>query len=103
MKKVIDGKCYNTETAEELAYWSNGLGPTDWHYCSETLHRTGKGSYFLFGEGGGLTKYAERYGSMRGPGSTIVPLSESEARKWVEEHDFDGDTYMRIFGEVEEA
>jgi len=102
MKKVIDGKCYNTETAEECARWSNDLSTNDFHYCSETLYRTRKGTYFLFGKGGAASRYSEPVGNMRGAGTKIVPLTENEARYWMEQH-FDGDDFEAVFGEVEEA
>ena len=31
MKKVIDGKVYNTETAEHIGNWSNGYYCNDFH------------------------------------------------------------------------
>lgn len=88
MKKTINGKTYNTETAELLAEYWNGLSSTDFGYCSEDLYRTKKGSYFLHGCGGPMSKYAESMGnSSWSGGSNIVPLSETEALTWCEEHD----------------
>ena len=102
MKKVIEGKLYNTETADSLAEWGNGLCYTDFNFLSETLYRTKKGKFYLHGCGGARTRYSEAYGNCRGEGEDIVPLSEAEARKWVEEK-FDGDKYIEIFGQPEEA
>ena len=39
MKRIINGKSYNTETAEELARGDNGLYG-DFGYCRESLYRT---------------------------------------------------------------
>ena len=49
MKKIIEGKTYNTETALLLGDWQN-LWKGDYHYCREELYRTKKGTYFLYGE-----------------------------------------------------
>ena len=58
MKKIINGKKYDTDTAQELASWDNGGGWRDFHHCEETLYRKKTGEFFLFGEGGPMTKYA---------------------------------------------
>lgn len=102
MKKVIDGKTYNTATAEHLANWWNGCSSTDFGYCIEDLYRTKKGTYFIAGEGGAMSKYAQScgYNSVCG-GEDITPLSEFEAREWVEVHA--NNKYEDIFGECEEA
>ena len=39
MKKIINGKKYDTETAEELAYWENMPNALDFNQYSETLYR----------------------------------------------------------------
>lgn len=39
MKKIIEGKTYNTETALLLGDWQN-LWKGDYHYCREELYRT---------------------------------------------------------------
>ena len=103
MKKVIDGKLYNTETASRQAYWSNRLGWRDFNHCEETLYKTKSGNYFIHGEGGPMSKYAVSAGQNQwGSGEHIEPISEDVAKKWAEEK-LDGDEYISIFGEPEEA
>lgn len=103
MKKIINGKCYNTETATKLGYWSNGLSYRDFSWCEEALYRTKKGAYFIAGEGGPMTGYAESCGqNSRGSGSDLFVVTESEAREWMETHE-DADAYEAAFGAVEEA
>ena len=101
MKKIIDGKMYNTETAKELNYWSNNLGPRDFSHMTETLYRKKTGEFFLHGEGGARTKYAESCGHGWTSGEQIVPLTFAEAKEWAEEN-LDADEYEEIFGEVPE-
>lgn len=100
MKKVINGKMYNTETAEKLAEWDNGLWG-NFKACAETLYRKRNGELFLHGDGGPMSIYAKPCeGGMVGS-QVIIPLSEKEARKWAEEH-LNGDKYEAIFGIVED-
>lgn len=100
MKKVINGKMYNTETAKELGSWWNER--TDFSICWEYLYKKKTGEYFLYGKGGATSKYAKRWennGSQSG--EKIIPLTETEARSWAEQK-LDADEYIEIFGEVDE-
>lgn len=101
MKKIINGKMYNTETAEIIASWDNGLCGNDFNACSETMYRKKTGEFFLHGEGGANTIYSEQNGDWRSGSSVIIPYTEEEARTWLEEKG-DADTYEAIFGQVEE-
>ena len=101
MKKIVNGRKYDTDTAELVAEWDNG-DYGDFGFICEELYRKRTGEYFLYSCGGAQTRYAESYGANSwGGGQKIEPLSEPEARKWAEEH-CDGDTYEQIFVEVEE-
>ena len=102
MKKIINNKAYDTNTAKELGSWSNMADYGNFSQFSETLYRKKTGEFFLYGEGGPMTKYAVAEGSnsWRG-GSRIMPLSFQEARAWAEEH-LGGEEYEAIFGEVVE-
>lgn len=102
MKKIINGKVYDTDTAKELGSWANGGTWRDFTHMEETLYRKKTGEFFLHGEGGPMSRYAEAQGqnSWSG-GSRIMPMTFTEARKWAEEH-LDGDEYEAIFGTVTE-
>lgn len=101
MKKIINGKLYNTGTAEKVGLWSNGRSTRDFRCVYETLYRKKTGEYFLHGEGGAMTTYAENVGDMRGWGERIYPMTYDEARSWAE-NKLDADEYEAIFGEVAE-
>ena len=62
MKKIINGKLYNTETAKKLAEYSNDCTWSDFRCLEEALYRKRTGEYFLYGSGGPLTGYAEKHG-----------------------------------------
>ena len=101
MKQIIKGKRYDTETAVKCGsdYFSN---PGDLYYWEETLYRKKTGEFFLYGEGGPASRYAEccGQGSYCG-GSRIIPYTLKEAQEWAEEH-LSGDEYEEIFGIVDE-
>jgi len=101
MKKVIDGALYNTDTAQMMGDWDNGLYANDFGFCRERLYRTKSGKYFLHGEGGANSRYGEWHGNSGGSGEQIRPYTLSEAMEWAEEH-LDGDEYIAIFGKPEE-
>ena len=102
MKKIINGKVYDTEKAKAVGEWSNSLGYRDFNWKEETLYRKKTGEFFLFGEGGPNTNYAERIDTNSwSSGSVIIPMTYGEAMEWAEKK-LDGDTYESIFGKVEE-
>lgn len=102
MKKIINGKKYDTDTAKEVGYWNNGLLSTDIDYIEEILYQKKNGEFLLYGKGGARTEYAERIGENNSRlGSNIILLVEDEAKKWAEER-LAVDEYEKIFGEVEE-
>lgn len=103
MKKIISGKKYDTDTARKVGEWSTEFGRNDFHYVIEELYRKRTGEYFLYGEGGSLSKYAEPVGlnSWQG-GCRLMPLSYDEALSWAERH-LDVDEYEEEFGEVSES
>ena len=67
----------------------------------ETLYRKKTGEFFLRGSGGARTIYSEPMERGSRGSSRIVPLTEAEAREWLEAY-ADADKYIEIFGEVEE-
>lgn len=102
MKKIINGKRYDTGTAQEIGCWDSPHGLTDFAHSSETLYRKQTGEYFLYGEGGPMSQYAVPEGNNGwSGGERIMPLSFEEAREWAEAH-LDADDYEAAFGEVEE-
>lgn len=101
MKKIINGKMYNTETAKLLGEMESRRNKADFYYYCESLYLKKTGEYFLFGEGHGLSPYGKSYGNSSGWGEKIMPFTIDEAKEWAEEN-LDADEYIKIFGEVEE-
>jgi len=103
MKKIIDGKTYNTETAEFIRNYSNGLGNRDFRNLDEDLYITKKGAFFLSGSGGAMTKYSEPCGNMTGGGEGVIALTNQEALDWLEDHGSTEDIEAYLPGLIEEA
>jgi len=101
MKKIINGKLYNTETATELGSYWNGYPHGDFSFVMETLYIKKTGEYFLHGEGGPLTEYCNYVGNNRCFGSDICPYTKAEAKEWAAKV-LSVEEYEKIFGEVEE-
>jgi hypothetical protein len=86
MKHIIDGKRYDTETADWVAELrSVTCSVTDFGYWKADLHRTPRGRWFLAGKGGGMTMFAEYVGGGYRGGEGIIPISEREARERLEQ------------------
>lgn len=102
MRKIIDGRKYDTDTAQELAEWKDGW-PRDNTRVRETLYRKRTGEYFLLGEGGPDSRYARQVElALFSEGWRIMPLTFEQARQWAEDR-LDADEYEGLFGEVTEG
>jgi hypothetical protein len=101
MRKIINEKMYNTETATKIGNWWNGLGESDFRNVDETLYKKRTGEFFLYGEGGGLSRYASSNGNTRSSGKGIIPLTLEQAKEWGEEY-LDCHEYEEAFGKVDE-
>ena len=102
MKKIINGKKYDTDTAKKVGeYWSSS-DLRDFHWWSESLYQKKTGEFFLYGSGNAASKYRESCGNNTwSSGSHIEPLDYEAAQKWAEEH-LTAEEYEDIFGEVAE-
>ena len=90
MVRVINGMRYNTKTAEEIECWNNGYYSSDFNHCNETLFRTKNGNYFVYGEGGALSKWSESVGNNgRGGSSGIIAFTNQDVLEWFEERELD--------------
>ena len=102
MNKVIRGKRYNTDTARLVGAWEANEPKDSDLWLHEKLYMKRGGEFFLVGEGGAMTEYAEfSMGGESKPGVELRPISPDEASGWAEEH-LTGDEYEAIFGEIAE-
>ena len=101
MKKIINGKIYDTDTARHVAFAAGGDGFSSWQ---EDLYQKRTGEYFIHGKGGPMTKYAHYVdgNNMWSEGEKIIPMGAEKARTWAEEH-LEADEYAEIFGMPDEG
>lgn len=103
MRKIIEGRKYDTDTSCEVYRWKSGR-VVDFYFIDEALYRKRNGEYFIHGYGHAETKYA-KYNELAGgweAGEAIVPLSYDDAARWMEQH-ADADAYEAEFGEISEG
>lgn len=100
MKKIINGKVYDTESAKLIGEWDNGRYGRDFGMCTEDLYQKRTGEFFLHGCGGPMSKYAVSHGDNDwSGGEKVIPLSYDAAREWSESH-LPAEEYEAIFGDV---
>lgn len=103
MKKILEGKVYNTETARVIGTWSNNLPISDFRNETATLYVTKKGNFFVAGESGPMGSFAHSEGNMTSGGEGLFALSKREALDWAERH-LDAEEYEEFFADIiEEA
>ena len=90
MKKIVAGFRYDTEKSTEIGNHDHGSYPQsgDFSHWSATLYKTPRsGRFFLYGKGGGMTRFAEHspYGGSCG-GEKLIPMSANEALEWAEKY-----------------
>jgi hypothetical protein len=104
MRRVIDRKLYDTDQAEQIARHAPNVDRGDFHYLIETLYKSSDGEYFLHGEGGAATKYAEPCsGGGTTSGAEIELLDEAAALDWCEERGIDAEVVIAEFGHLIET
>lgn len=92
IKRIIDGKTYNTETATRIAGWNQN---EDQYTYGDYLYQTRFGAFF---------RYTFLDGADEDSHDTITPLVPDDARKWLEEKvAWDPDLIESLFGEMPEA
>lgn len=104
MKKIINGKRYDTDKATLIGERTQS-NPSDFRWIEEGLYITPRSKqYFLAGEGGAMTQYSRPVdNNARGGGSKIIPLTREQALEWAEAY-LDEDDIEEHFGDqIEDA
>lgn len=94
MKKIIEGKVYNTETAECVADENRSLH--NFYSTSEALYRTKSGRWFLHGESSAGGQYSHWHGNSCGYGQDIRAMTTAQVLAWAEDADIDDEAKSRI-------
>ncbi|MFC1652427.1 hypothetical protein ACFL3F_01780 [Planctomycetota bacterium] len=87
MEATISGKYYDTDTAQLIYTWNNGVFSTsDFGYRSKVLYRTSNGNWFLHHEGGALTDCMEEHDNSRTGSEYIEPVGEEDVFVFLQAH-----------------
>lgn len=97
VKRIIDGRTYNTETATQLASWSSTGNPDLAQHPEHggILFQTRFGAYFVVQFDEGQDPWDDNY-------EKLIPLEPEQAQRWAEKH-CSADDVEAIFGEMPEA
>ena len=105
MKRIIDGKLYETSKANrvcDVSSSSHNYGDFGWH--ETVLYRTAKGNFFVAGEGGPRSMWAELTGQNSwSSGKGIRAIGEDEARGYMEAAGCSAEKFIEVGLPLEEA
>lgn len=93
MKKNINNKVYNTETANLIGRIESEISDSDHHFAEE-LYQKKTGEFFIYGAGNKLSKY----GKFETGDEKIIPISYETAESWAKEH-LAEEEYNKLFQE----
>lgn len=97
MRKIINERLYDTETAEEIGSWGTGV-PFEEDYESHALYRKGNGEFFILSEFSDESRVWAYVRQDRLDTSwQIERVSDLDARRLVAER-LDADIYEELFG-----
>ena len=85
MKKIVEGKLYNTDTAKFIGK-CDYLTWSDFRYFEESLYLTKKWQYFIYWEGWPMTKYGNSEWNSIFWGEDILLVNNKEIFEWLEEN-----------------
>ena len=99
MKKIINGRQYNTDTAKFIDGVYSGIGSFE-EYKAD-LYKKKTGEYFLYESGGPMSRMAVNVSYNEVTGSeSITPLTVSEVKKWLEDNNL-AEAYEKLFSVTE--
>ena len=78
---------YDIQHMRRVGSFEANLPADNAEYCKETLYQRNDESFFIVGEGGGMSPYGRRQedGSL-GRGECSYSISDAEANKWITKH-----------------
>ncbi len=87
MKRIINGRRYDTDKAIEIGHSSYNGSRSDFQWWSASLYKTPRaGRYFLAGQGNGMSRFATRHpGGGFSEGEGIVEMTPEDALAWAEQ------------------
>ena len=96
MKRVIQGKIYDTQTANLIVVLPCLHAKDNWKWNETTLYRTPMGRYFLVGKGEALSRWAQATPSGAIAGEGLEPISQADARAYAVDTGVSPDRFARL-------
>lgn len=85
MKKIINGRTFNTETATHVCDLPCTANRGDFHWHETALYRSPRGQFFVAGRGGARSVWAQPLcGGGAGAGDGLRLVTDDEAREHME-------------------
>ena len=100
MKRIIQGKIYNTDTATFIGNYVCFIRG-DFRHEDTDLFKTKTGAWFIGGEGGPLSRWSQPCGNGQRGGSGIEVMTTAEALAWAEFAGIDADVIAEHFTVIE--
>lgn len=98
MKRIINGKLYDTDNAEMICEYGYGY-QGDFGYVRRSLYKSSGGQFFFEYSGGPMSEYGKQSGPNEKSGSSGIELiSETDAKDFIEANGTVED-YVTAFGE----
>ena len=100
IRKVIEGRVYDTDTALFVHALSEDEGSIGLNFFVErtNLYRTRRGQFFIAGESGALKRWGRHYGGGYVPGRGLKLVSDAEAQRFLEETGGPVEQYFEVVG-----
>ena len=103
MKSIVDGKKYDTETSDQICKLASVSDEVSFAWHETHLYRTKRGAFFIAGRGHACSIWSRHSGPGRTSGSGVKPVSDADARKYMEYAGCDEDDFIAVGLSVEEA
>lgn len=104
MRRVIGGKSYDTETGKKICELPCSYYQGDFQYHLTSLYRSPRGAYFLAGEGGPMSMWAQPEGSNgHTGGSGLCVIDQDDAREHAERAGLSSDEMKEAGFTIEEG
>lgn len=104
MRKIIGRKVYDTNTAQTVCDISpSGFSGSDFRWEDTKLYKSPKGQFFIAGEGGPMTRWAEPSGNNGTTGGRGLVLISDDAAVSLAERFASPGAIEIAFGKAEEG
>nr|WP_051700123.1 hypothetical protein [Limosilactobacillus reuteri] len=102
MEEIINGRMYDTETAQRKGTWANTWNDNDYSQVIETLYQKKNGEYFLECIAGPSSIYKIYSGGKTWGQIFLKPIFHIDAVEWAK-NKLSANEYEALFGKVSEG